>query len=70
LLSLGCSVVAAAAVVTGVVDGAAAGLDSFAVDAWGAVGGVLAGEGALATLVVDVFEVEGVDVAGDVAVGC
>jgi len=50
--------------------GAAAGLDAFAVDAWGAVGGVLAGEGALATLVVDVFEVEGVDVAGDVARGC
>ena len=44
-------------------------LHTLAIHARCAMGGILAFQSALATLVVDVFEVEGVDVAGDVAGG-
>lgn len=43
-------------------------LDTLTINPWRAMRRVLSLEGPLATLVVYVFEVEGVDVAGDVAV--
>lgn len=48
----------------------ASSLDAAAVDAWGAAGVVDACAGFVTAFVVDVFEVEGVDVAGEVAETC
>lgn len=48
----------------------AAGLDASAEDSGGAAGGESAFACLFAALVVDVFEIEGVEVAGDVAAGC
>ena len=48
----------------------ASSLDAAAVDAWGSSGVVDASSGFVASFVVYVFEIEGVDVAGEVAELC
>lgn len=42
-------------------------LHTIAVDAWGAIGSEAALARLFATIIIDVFEVEGVDVTGDVS---
>jgi len=49
---------------------AATGLYSVAIDTWGVSSGETALAGLLTTIVIDVFEVEGVNVAWDIAKDC